>query len=294
MRFSSSEKSSADAAFTALPSSQRENMQQSSVRLTNGTFTGSGVLVLDSDGAPGILTAKHNLWVKGDIPEPGEWDSNQVERLSADFLTNLDVGYGPFNGANPTSTQRLSESSADIEFRAGYGSWDYDLMLITFKTSSLLCDYIRASPLNRIAYDKKDSAFYNQGKAGTKVYVTGFGNQENQQGSSPSLDHPFQVRDSTVSSLVEGVERNPAPPPKNYNNDVLIIAASNVSSTAPGDSGGPVFTVYKNQVKLLGATLGANFYTDKLDPEDNDNIDNNAATYIWYSGQSFLASEYQS
>ena len=55
------------------------------------------------------------------------------------------------------------------------------------------------------------------------------------------------------------------------------------SSSAPGDSGGPVWHVAANgKVYLLGVTLGSNFLYDSLPPDQP--IINNAATYLFAGG----------
>ncbi|WP_144408905.1 hypothetical protein [Chromobacterium vaccinii] len=70
--------------------------------------------------------------------------------------------------------------------------------------------------------------------------------------------------------------------PNLYCTDALIAEASNNSSTATGDSGGPAFHINGSRVYLMGATLGANFLPDRLTPDKP--IINNAATALYAGG----------
>ena len=288
MQFSTIEKRQAQEAFARLPQAQRDNMQLSSVRLTNGQFTGSGVLVIDSDNIPGIITAKHNLYINAGVPEPIDWDPTQVADMVVRFLNNLAVGYGPLNNGNPTQTQNLQcteeTCNSDIEFRNGNGSWDYDLMFISFKENLPLVNYIKENDSHRIKYNTDtDRPFYKSNMVNRSVFVAGFGNVLNEQGQQTTLSHPFQVRTSTVASLEEAVMRHQNPDA--FNIDVLLVGASNSTSTAEGDSGGPMFTVNSGKVYLLGATLGSNFRPNEMPPDEP--IINNASTYLFYQGELF-------
>jgi len=263
-------------------------MQLSSVRLGNGNFTGSGVLI-DNAGTRGILTAKHNLAVRANIATPLEWEPDQVALLVEQFLTDLRVGYGPLNppfGQNlplPSRFQDLSPQASAIEFRNGDGTWDYDLMFISVGQGLPLREFIDESADHRIFYRPQDVPFYNGGMADRAVFVTGFGNILDATGAQTSLSHPFQVRNATVTAREDDVQRN-VDPPANFENVVLVTAANN-TSTAPGDSGGPMFTVNNNRVYLLGATLGSNFRPDETIADDP--IVNNASTYLLRHGQLF-------
>ncbi|ERE06999.1 trypsin-like serine protease [Pseudogulbenkiania ferrooxidans] len=290
MQFNDTAKKDALAAFARLPQAVREQIQFSSVRLSNDRFTGSGALVIDANQIQGIVTAKHNLCVRAGIDTPAAWNENHVNGLITSFLDGLKVGYdfpatAPDNIRLPTPAkeQELNAAISDIEFRNGYGRWDYDLMFISFKAPLPIRDYIAASPKHRVTYGNGDLAFYRQDPAGKGVFVTGFGDVLNAQGGQLNLSHPFQVRNAAIASRQAQVLRQSRP--DLYFTDALITEASNNSSTAPGDSGGPAFYVSGSRVYLMGATLGANFLPNRLPPDAP--IINNAATALYAGGYLF-------
>ncbi|MEO9384103.1 trypsin-like serine protease [Chromobacterium phragmitis] len=290
MQFNDTAKRDALNAFAQLSPAAREQIQFSSVRLSNERFTGSGVLVIDANQIQGIVTAKHNLCVRANIATPTAWNEDQVANLITGFLDGLKVGYdfpaaAPDNLRQPlpAKEQILAPDNSDIEFRNGHGRWDYDLMFISFKAKLPIRDYIAASPLHRVAYGNSDQAFYRQDPAGKGVFVTGFGDVRNAQGGQLNLSHPFQVRNAAIASRQAKVLRQSRP--GLYFTDALIAEASNNSSTATGDSGGPAFHVNGSRVYLMGATLGANFLPDQLPPDKP--IINNAATALYARGYLF-------
>ncbi|WP_176394151.1 trypsin-like serine protease [Chromobacterium violaceum] len=115
------------------------------------------------------------------------------------------------------------------------------------------------------------------------VFVTGFGDERNAQGGQLNQSHPLQVRNAVISSRQAQALRHSRP--DLYFTDALIVEASNNSSTATGDSGGPAFHVSGSRVYLMSATLGANFLPDRLPPDKP--IINNAATALYAGGYLF-------
>ena len=288
MQFNSPEQQAAKTAFNQLPDQQRNQMRLSSVRLTNGNFTGSGVLVKDSENIIGIITAKHNLSVKAGIETPIQWNQNQVNELMAGFLNGLSVGYDPQGiDQNPQKTQALTSTNSDIEFRAGNESWDYDLMFISFKGDLEIKQWASSNGSHRIDYPYGQvPQFYKNTQAliDKQVFVTGFGDILNQNGQPTSPGrHPFQVRSATVSVQTQNVLRHQNP--NAYFDNVLTVTASNNTSTAPGDSGGPVFYIDRGKVYLLGATLGSNYKAGEI--IDDNPIKCNNSTFLYYQGKLF-------
>lgn len=285
MQFNDKSRAEALRVFGLLPPAARKQIQFSSVLLKNENFTGSGVLVIDTEQIQGIVTAKHNLCVRAGISTPDVWNQTQVNDLVFGFLEGLAVGYDfpntPLDNRNEPRTaqkQFLTASNSDIEFRGGDGSWDYDLMFISFKDPALpIRGYIAGDPSHRVVYSKSDLPFYRRDMTGKVVVVTGFGDVLDGTGKPLNLSHPLQVRSDTVSAVYPRVLRAQG---ADFDH-VLSIAASDGSSTAPGDSGGPVFRVddQSGRVYLLGANLGSNFVPDKLLPDKP--IVNNAATALF-------------
>jgi len=284
MQFNNNEKQQANTAFGNLDINFRNQMRLSSVRFTNENFTGSGVLVKDAENITGIITAKHNLCIRAGIETPTAWDENSVNNLIFGFLTNLNVGYdAPGIDRNPQSVENLSPKNSDIEFRAGWESWDYDLMFISFKQDLNIRTWANQDASRRIEYTRNGTGFYQQNPTNRAVFVTGFGNMLNAQGQQPTLNNYFQVRTATVTSQARQVQRHQNP---NADFDAAVsAAASNNTSTAPGDSGGPMFCVYQGRVYLLGVTLGSNFAPNAMPPENP--IISNEATYLYYQGSLF-------
>lgn len=283
MQFDDQSKQQSLTQFTSLTTNAKAQIQQSSVRLTNGAFTGSGVLVINPDGVAGIITAKHNLYINAKKPTPTAWNDTEVNDLVVQFLTNLEVGYGDPN--QPLKTQVLTLVNSDIEFHQGYGSWDYDLMFMAFKDSNLeIAKYVKADSKHGIRYGTDDLAFYKKfpdpGKS-YNLFVTGFGDVLNEKGKQTSMSHPFQILATTGPVQLQRVLSTTNP--NTYLDNALLTAASNKKSTAPGDSGGPMFCVpdtTKDKVYVVGATLGANYAADSLVADSP--IVNNASTYLYY------------
>ncbi len=286
MQFDTQKMAQSIQAFKKLPDDVKLNIQKSSVRLTNGTFTGSGVFVIDSSGTPGIITAKHNLSVKAGIPTPKEWNKQETKDLIAGFLKNLKISYNdnaaPFDPTmkvQPNKTVEIGPANSSIEFRLNE-NWDYDLIFI--KPPQPLMAYISGHPSRRILYDYKNA--YKGELKDQPVYITGYGDVLDASGKQISLTHYFQVRADVVTKDRGDVMREKTP--NFYFKEALLISASPKTSTAPGDSGGPVFFVTaRNVVYLVGITLGANYDTDKLLPDNP--ICNNASTSIMHESGLF-------
>lgn len=295
MQFNAASKTAAVTAFNNLHADAKAKIMASTVRLKNGAFTGSGVLVEDSEGIVGIITAKHNLTTRAGIDTPANWNQTQVNDLVAGFLENLNVGYGPWNptpltdrnSPMPTNTQVLTSANSDIEFRGGSGSWDYDLMFISFKADLPLRTYARQAA-NHIKYAVTDQGFYRGNLVNSEVFVVGFGNPLDQTGAAgAAITNPFQVRNSQITAAAADVRRQNAPVA--VFNAVVTLAASANSSTSPGDSGGPVFYVQMARgvptVYLIGVNLGANYDPGRLLPDNP--IVNNAVNFLYYGGTLF-------
>jgi hypothetical protein len=82
-------------------------------------------------------------------------------------------------------------------------------------------------------------------------------------------------RGREVLNLVEGILKDAQA--------VFVFGTTEASSTtARGDSGGPVFALVPTGVRsfLVGLTLGANFYGNRTDNDPNSPVDNNAFSVI--------------
>lgn len=295
MRFSSQQKQASETDFQQLSEQHRTQVMARSVQLTSGGFSCSGVLCLDEQGRPCILTAKHNLPLSVGMPmSPTDWSEDQYQDMVTSFLERLHVHFAPPSlGQAPQHNSALNPETTEISLGAPYinESWDYDLILIYFDPECDLGQYMLKSEnhyFNFSYLNKKpdEVGFYRDQNFLKSEYkfVTGFGWVENTSGKKLSDGGMLQVRTAPYTEGPETVIRDP----EDAEGDaVLITEASNESSTAPGDSGGPMMCVYQDKLYLLGTNLGANFFEDHFD--DNDDISNNAATYLVKNNQIFLA-----
>jgi len=284
MQFNNNSRQQALDTFNNLSANHQDQMRLSSVRLTNGGFTGSGVLVRDADNVIGIITAKHNLCVNADINTPTVWNETDTIDLINQFLTDLVVGYNAQQvGLSPGNTENLNSVNSDIEFHSGFGSWDYDLMFISFKTDLAIRSWVNEQVGRCIDYTRNGTELYQQSQENRTVFTTGFGDMLTHQGNQPNFNHFLQVRSANITNSARQVLRHQNP---NTNfHSVISATASNNTSTAPGDSGGPMFCVYQNNVYLLGVTLGSNFAHNEI---INDNpIVSNEVTYLYNQGELF-------
>ncbi|KZN12683.1 trypsin-like serine protease [Marinomonas sp. TW1] len=286
MQFNDQSKQQAITAFNGLNNNLKNTMMLSTVRLTkNNGFTGSGVLVKDADNIAGIVTAKHNLCICNGTATPDVWNETSAIDLMNNFLDGLNVGYGATSlGENPAHTQVLSLDNSDIEFRSGWGSWDYDLMFISFKKSDLpILTWMNSNNGDFIHYRNNQLGFYQQNQVNRAVFVMGFGDMLTAQGNQPNLSHNLQVRAATITDDARSVLRDQNP-------DVNFLSAisanaSNNTSTAPGDSGGPMFCAHNGNLYLLGVTLGSNFRPNQMIADDP--IVSNEATFLCRNGKLF-------
>ncbi|AUH52145.1 hypothetical protein CXB49_15640 [Chromobacterium sp. ATCC 53434] len=240
-------------AFSVLPPSAREQIQFSTVCLSHPRYSCAGALVVDANQVQGIVSAKHHLCAHAGMDTPAIWHQDQVNNLAANFLDGLEVGYDfaaavgePGRPPSPRLWQRLDTDCCGIEFRNGYGRWDYDLMFICLRSPQPLRDYIAANPAHRIAYGNGDLAFYGQDMAGKAVFATGFGHA-----------HALQIHHARVVNRHQQVRRQRHP--KLHFTDVLSLDGA--------AGGGPVFHVAGNgRVYLLGATLDIDVLPDRPPP----------------------------
>lgn len=108
------------------------------------------------------------------------------------------------------------------------------------------------------------------------VYIqTGYGQQVVNQATSGG---PWQFRTTTLQSAgPETVLQSDA----EVYHSVVRLMANPTTTTAPGDSGGPLFAYHQNShtLYLLGVTLGENYTPEAILPDDAP-TQNNASTLL--------------
>lgn len=285
MQFNKARKDKANSDFKKLNNKYKDQMRLSSVRLKNNSFTCSGVLVEDSENRIGIITAKHNLCINAKKDTPLVWIEEEAIDLIFKFLKDLTVGYNaPGIDEEPDESESLSPDSSDIEFRKGWGTWDYDLMFISLKEGLKIREWAKQNYTHRIKYMQQDGTIFVNNFIGKDVFVTGYGNMLQADSQKNTFNNYFQVRTAKLCSTPNSVLRHKMSDV--YFHAVFSVTACDHSSTAPGDSGGPIFIVHNNRVLLLGLTLGSNFHPDKIIPDDT--IKSNEATCLYYKEKYFM------
>jgi hypothetical protein len=96
------------------------------------------------------------------------------------------------------------------------------------------------------------------------------------------------VRDTRTATAAVAEKAYNYDKEKNYedmNLQVIMLTADNLNSTAPGDSGGPLFSVDvpdkgSSVVTLLGFTIGANLATAPGQKLGDNPIRSNASAYL--------------
>lgn len=258
----------------------------------NSVFTGSGVIVDVSNSAVTILTALHNLqiWAALTTP-PANWGT-----YPSDFAAAMSIGYGSgdltFNAA-PTGIAKLKSATVPALTTCGTRqNCSYDLMVLT-STDSTFRNYAKASVFNNQQDTLKPDAqkivdsFNQLLNAAEYHYVQlGYGNikddrykeyldtNQNIRKEKVQLKYcgpGFQITASnlhyrlgtpsfkvTKSYQQQLSDSGAAPSYLEYPEAIALVGKAD-STTAEGDSGGPLYAVDKSSltnVYLLGVTTG--------------------------------------
>ncbi|AUQ24862.1 hypothetical protein HJ580_07070 [Dickeya zeae] len=294
-------------------------IENATVLLTGGGFTGSGVLLYSVGDKYYVLTAAHNILInaKGkkvvkslnldDLIE----SQDDTSKLILDFKGSCSISFNAVN--NTKSSKKISDAILVAD-------WCTDLCLLSFHCEPLEkpCCTLWGE-LNKTELEEKlntQSEFLRElntnvreTKKGKSKYVfiqagygmpdrknagmyTGTLNDINyrvvsfiQNGDGKSFDigpHDVEIDDSTC-----------------LYKDVFLFASDKDDTSMPGDSGGPIYGVElcnKNPdplIYLVGITLGSDFYKKgevkvKDDSQEPDGYKNNAATSTSIPTQPFL------
>lgn len=260
--------------FNNFPAAIRDKIEKSSVKLQslNGQFVGSGVIFFApaNQNIAVVLTAKHNLWVYAGKDGPPAWNSQEHKTMETNFLANIQILYN-----NLQSAARLTGSIG----YAGQKNWEYDLMLLQCSDANFLTFARQNCIISNSGDRDKALDFFYRGTVwdvNSNVYMqTGFGKQSD---TSPSPGGPFQYR-STRPNPTKTVDVKAGVANQAIYKEVILLTANDDTTTASGDSGGPLFAVYRNQeLYLVGGTLGSNFSEDEVLPDKP--IQNNASTSV--------------
>lgn len=294
------------AALARMPSFLRTLIQNSSVKLEGShgrvRFNGSGAILFRDATNTWIVTAKHNLYILNDNTDAPPWDEALVTRFRDSIRIYYDgpMAYGkePARVANITSIVPIPKDTAR--------PWDYDVMILK-STDGPLREFATinavGNPFDRTRDDYaeiwKDREYLTTAgqyleRRGQHFLQTGYGR----------ITESFEVR---VKKKTETIVIPPAPSEGEARagnalgalqfrttmpmatatttvysqrgrttaydrfDQAFQVTANENSSTAPGDSGGPLFAVREHvdsdpsksfwRLYLIGVTTGADMAT---------------------------------
>lgn len=284
-----------NAASGLTPDDLAARMRLSTVKLHHGQFTGSGVIFTTSENAAYVLTAKHNLliWAKGQgrnnvTMRAGAWDGTRADLrgLNTDFKTNIRLVYG--NGREAQIHEIVyfgSNWSYDVcclvirdgGFRsfARTHAWDFEPFGVGFDfsyrtTLTALFDNLRRRTNNDLQTTWKTQInqgyYFFQAGYGATGYSGGTTIAKVNSDSGGSFGYRLaDLSDSWATAYDRDATQNTT---DDYT-DVIALTADSESSSGPGDSGGPVFAIRRNQANvrvarlslyLVGVTVGYNYH----------------------------------
>lgn len=259
------------------------------VELQGGMFHGSGVLYQVTGDLVWVLTAAHNLhvWAEDEM-------QSKHEDLADDFIEEVKVRILPRHKA---ARDYPIES---IKLHDGNAKCGYDVCAVSIRSDALAGDVRQLLENNtggpfRLGDTDGDATSTLLLKADVSDWVA----SQNQLGNYAIVQFGYGKDGSDKyhrhwRALKWQDLKNAATKPaylqsaKEKGNqtylDVLTFASSDdTSTTTPGDSGGPAFLIEKAQnyfhVRLLGLTLGANYFGNRV-AGDNEATSNNAITVL--------------
>ncbi|MFO0592701.1 MAG: hypothetical protein U0441_34475 [Polyangiaceae bacterium] len=270
-----------------------------SVKLTGGVrgglFTGSGVVFKldETSHKTYVVTAKHNLHIAG------KGTGNEGDDLVDYFKSQISV---------KVEAVANTHAISDVVFPDGKAAdFNYDVCILEVTSQTLAQGVSQAlskglrnefvsskgrsgslwtDRSNRQLWDflSRDTAKnVLTGANGFKGYhLLQIGNGKTSSGSMAS--DGFKKRGISIAaprnqalSGCEWIDKT-----KEGYEDVFIFPSTNTFTSAPGDSGGPVFAFDSTRTRsfLVGVNLGANFYKNKVDNNPNSATVNNAFTVL--------------
>lgn len=268
--------------FAKIPQAIRETILRATVKLVGsagGTFTGSGVIIYADGETTTIVSAKHNLWVLADKSDPPEWDDAYVRG----FKANVSIKYGPtlaYDGA-PDQTAAIAGITPVVQ-DGGEPSWLYDVMLITSTDVQLAAHAAKyhigpTGQMANLTFLTTPKQYLKRAPNQTYFVRTGFGKVRENPDNKPSVTMPIEKPGTNREGRLQLIMTEPSAdkPVTVYSqqsdhsgyyqfNDAVQVTADPNSSTAPGDSGGPLFYVAVGKtpnVWLIGVTTGADMDT---------------------------------
>jgi len=291
-------------------------MENASVKLTGGTFVGSGVLLATTSSGGNtfvaVATAAHNLYIyidglSGQVKAPfwedklSDLDMSSEERLQL-LNTKKDAIINQVTKGTVSPFRMEFPGLPDMQVRrVVMGDWTRDLCLLLGKEPTNTQANYAASAIYQsagdLAYWEAVSNQLNMNKTlpqGYRLIQSGYGQKTLENENSKE----FQFKVSSLATTDGGWEQEYYDSNLGTNSEVILLQSRADWTTLPGDSGGPLFAVHPQQgrIAVIGVTLGADVFktreaeTDALAVDDNDGAYNNACTslsslyYAWPYG----------
>ena len=262
-----------------VPTEVQKTMLNTTIKLTgnNGKddFLASGVILYQNEYETLIVTAKHNLSIFAGLPAHPHESPDGVK----DLFLKVSIGYGEgmkFNGAVTNSAPITSIESIQPE---GSGPWDYDVILLKSSDANLMkfaeANFIYAPYQADLGFLTKPALFLKKGEkqAPPWFFQTGYGFVTENAGPGNNTTLPTATRGGNKKGFLQYRVAQPLAPAtvqcyqevssKDYAPVIhaIQLAADPNDSSAPGDSGGPLFVVTNNnkvwRCDVIGVTYGA-------------------------------------
>mgnify|MGYP003289758789 CR=1 FL=1 len=301
------ERSKATTWFNGLAA--KDDLLKTTVLLHTGVAFASGVILGIDDNKAYILTAKHNLFILAGQAKPVDKRTDEPKKPGdytlTDYSGGIKIGYnpaallqGPEDPPKTTTVQVTGLNFGGIE--GGGDSWTYDAMLFEC-TNTVFRTYVDTNRFIK----KANYESYTTGLEITKGKLPllnrrlthiqlGYGfarapDMDIEADNYTGYEKKIQCKQSTPSAVTVCPVTVYEPSTQNKDRSTwrsmsraIELDAGNTNSTAPGDSGGPLFAIQGAKFALVGVTSGANFYSQesklKKPPPDRV-IHNNVVTY---------------
>jgi hypothetical protein len=308
MQLSALNRQAFEKKFTELAKSVTDLLRGGSVLLSGGQFNGSGVIFWFEDSPTVketyILTAKHNLR-RGAPYDPKK--TGAPSTLVKDFVDNIAVYYGAVDfKTRPAKSAPLAKGADNggntrIFGNSTQDTWEYDVMMVKSGDPQLLA-YAKSTAAVKSAEElnalglKLFETWTTLGRDQNREFIQcGFGYANEKREINDKYLGKFQVRytQPSAAEIADVYDYDPETGFDQKSTSVALVVADNENSTAPGDSGGPLFLVDSTKkgapvVVLLGTTLGANQSLTENTEMPDDTIEVNSSNYI----QKFICMAY--
>jgi hypothetical protein len=277
--------------FAKLPSNLTKQMKNASVMLSGtgatGPFIASGVILyvdLQKQNPKQlevyIVTAKHSLWVRQGLKDP---PSDDPSKLASAFQKAMMICYDDNMAFGSTPKQQAAISEIVLVDADAAKGWEYDVMILKSVDPKLLLfaqtNCVYTPPLTpevkKWLWTRKN---YLQRERNSFIQ-TGFGAIRDEvgkeflpidkEGTSTNKYQTLQYRFTEPTSTSTTIVFNNLSNHSGYYKlqQAIQIKADANDSTAPGDSGGPLFLLSSDQegpnLYLIGVTSGADMATSE-------------------------------